>query len=189
MAKPIENEKKVYPQDAMDKKLLFASIKRFKPSGVNLGVENVSKPYRTSFGKVQVAVKTCITEDEGVMESLQYVLDENEQYVMITDEFGDEKPKTHVVDGHLAMATLFLNVNCEDTDVTEESELTIYPTSGSYPLFKSALMQNGDLPEDMGNKAFVTDGKELKEALEGFEFVGVVKKSTGKYKFEYLGVL
>lgn len=190
MAKIVETENKVFPKDPMDKKLLFASIKRFKPEGVRLGGEKVSKLYKTSFGKVQMTVQVRWLEK---VKTLQYDLDEEGQYIEVEDEFGDKKKKFSVVseeDSEMALTTLFMNVNVPDgVDLDENTEFTVYPTSGTYPLFKAALQEWGELPEDMGDKAFSSNPKEIKEALEGFEFVGKVSKSNGKFKFEYLDVV
>lgn len=189
MAKIVE-ETKSFPRDPLDKDLLFKTIKKYKPEGLELGVEKVSKPYLTSFGKYQMTVQLTIMADD--IKSFQYELDENAQYIMTEDEFGDEMRKFKVAseeDTYLATATLFLNLSCKEKEIDEETTVTIYPTSGSYPLFKSALQANNDLPEDMKKVAFETCGKELAEALEGFTFKGVVKKATGKFKFEYLGVV
>ncbi len=190
MAKIVETEKGSFPKDPMDKKLLFASIKRFKPEGVTLGGEKVSKLYRTSFGKVQMTVQVRWMEK---IKTLQYDLDEEGQYIEVEDEFGDKKRKFSVIseeDSEMALTTLFMNVNVpDDVELDENTEFTVYPTSGTYPLFKAALQEWGELPEDMGNQAFSSNPKEIKEALEGFEFVGKVSKSHGKFKFEYLDVV
>lgn len=177
-----------YPKDPLDKRLLLASIRKYYPDGLELGVERVSKPYRTSFGKVQLTVQLCITDDE-VDKVLQYELDDNGQYIIIEDEFGEEKKKVIIGEGNLLMATLFMTVNCDSDEVDEETTFKIYPTSGTYPLFKSALQESGDLPEDMGRVPFATNGKEVKEALEGFTFTGKTAKSNGKFKFDYLDVV
>ena len=189
MAKPIEESSQVFPKDPMDKKLLLASIKKYKPEGMHLGVEKVSKLYKTSFGKWQMTVQVCITEED--IKTLQYELDENAQYILVEDELGDEKKKVKVADGHLAMATLFMNVSVDEEidEADEETEFKVYPTSGTYPLFKAALQESGDLPDDMKRVAFITNAGEVTEALEGFEFVGKVGKSNGKFKFEFLDVV
>ena len=187
MAKIVEEETKVFPKDPIDKRLLLSSIRDFAPDGIKLGVEKVSKPFRTSFGKVQLTVQLCIMDK---MEKCRmYELDEESQYIMIKDELtGEEKPKMKIGSAELDMCTLFLSVSCDADEVDEETEFTVYPSSGSYPLFKAGLVANGDLPSDMGKKPFTTNGAELKEALEGFEFTGVSAKSNGKFKFEYLDV-
>ena len=189
MAKPIEeSESKVFPKDPLDKKLLLSSIRDFAPEGIQLGVEKFSRPFLTSFGKVQFTVQVCIMGE--MPKCRMYELDENGQYIMVKDELtGEEHPKIKIDDGELAMATMFLGGTCDNPkDMDEETEVTVYPTSGAYPLFREGLIANGDLPEDMKKVAFTTTGLELKEALEGFVFIGTSKKSNGKFKFEYLGV-
>lgn len=184
----LESESKVFPKDPLDKKLLLSSIRDFVPDGVKLGVEKVSKPFRTSFGKVMVTVQLCIMDE---MEKCRmYELDDEGQYIMIKDELtGEESPKIKIDSGYLAMCTLFLGVTCDAKDLDEETEFKVFPTSGAYPLFCSALIAADELPEDAKGKAFTTTGNELKEALEGFEFTGKSAKSKGKFKFEYLDVV
>lgn len=189
MASILEEEsKKVFPKDPMDKKLLLASIKKYKPEGMELGCERVSQLYLTSFGKYQMTAQLTVTEDS--IKTLQYELDEEGQFVMVEDELGEEKKKVVVKEGHLATAVIYLNVSCDaEGDVDEETEFKLYPSSGSYPLIKAALQESGDLPEDMKKVAFRTNQKEVSEALEGFDFIGKVGKSNGKFKFEYLDVV
>ena len=187
MANVIVEEKKTFPKDPMDKKLLLSTIKKYAPKGLHLGVEKVSKPYKTSFGKFQVTVQLTVMDE--LEKSLQYELDEEGQYVMTEDDFGDEVKKIVVKSGYLATATLFLNISYDGDEIDEESMFKVYPSSGSYPLFKEGLINANELPEDMGRDAFETNGKELKEALEGFDFIGKVGKSNGKFKFEYLDVV
>lgn len=188
MAKIVEeSESKVFPKDPLDKRLLLSSIRDYAPDGLKLGVEKVSSPFITSFGKMQFTVQLCILDE--MPECRLYELDDEGQYIMMKDDLtGEEKPKIHIGEGHLELCTLFLGVSCEDKEVDVDTEFTVYPSSGAYPLFKAGLIANGDLPEDMGSKPFVSTGAELKEALEGFDFIGVYKKSNGKFKFEYLGV-
>ena len=184
----VESESKVFPKDPLDKKLLLSSIRDFAPEGIGLGVEKVSKPFKTSFGKVMLTVQLCILEE--LDKCRMYELDEEGQYIMIKDDLtGDSSPKIKIDNGHLAMCTLFLGVTCDAKDVDEETEFTVYPTSGAYPLFSSALIEAGELPEDAKGKAFTTNGNELKEALEGYEFTGKSAVSKGKFKFEYLDVI
>ena len=70
MATVIVQEKKVYPKDPMDKKLLLSTIKKYSPEGLHLGVEKVSKPYKTQFNKVQVTVQLTVMDE--IAKSLQY---------------------------------------------------------------------------------------------------------------------
>ena len=70
----------------------------------------------------------------------------------------------------------------------ENTPLYITPGTSSYPLFKNALIESGDLPSDMGNQAFTTNYTELKNAIEGFEFLAKYAVGGSKNKFEYLDV-
>jgi len=189
MAKIIEDsESKVFPKDPLDKKLLLSSIRDFCPDGLSLGVEKVSRLFVTSFGKTQMTVQLCVLGE--MPKCRMYELDEEGQYIMVKDDLtGDENPKIKIDDGHLAMCTLFLGVNCDEKEPDDDTEFTVYPTSGAYPLFSSALIENGDLPAEAKGKAFSSTANELREALEGFEFTGKSAKSKGKFKFEYLDVI
>ena len=68
-------------------------------------------------------------------------------------------------------------------EITNEADLTFYPTSSAYPLFRLALQNAGELPSDMGDKPFSTTQEELKDALEGFEFIGKCEEIKGKYNY------
>ena len=183
-----ESESKVFPKDPLDKKWLLSSIRDFAPEGIGLGVEKVSKPFKTSFGKVMMTVQFCILDE--MPKCRMYELDEEGQYIMVKDELtGEENPKIKIDDGHLAMCTFFFGVTCDAKEVDEETPFTVYPTSGAYPVFSAALIENGDLPPEAKGKAFTCNGNEIKEALEGFKFTGKSAKSKGKFKFEYLDVV
>lgn len=183
-----ESDSKVFPKDPLDKKLLLSSIRDFCPDGLKLGVEKVSKPFKTSFGKTMLTVQLCVMDE--MPKCRMYELDDEGQYIMIKDDLtGEESPKIKIDNGYLAMCTLFLGVTCDAKEVDEETEFKVYPTSGAYPLFSSALIEAGELPEDAKGKAFTCNGKELKEALEGFEFIGFADKSKGKFKFDFLNIV
>ena len=183
-----ESESKVFPKDPLDKRLLLSSMRDFAPEGLGLGVEKVSRLFITSFGKSQLTVQLRILDE--FPKCRMYELDDEGQYIMVKDDLtGEENPKIKIDDGHLAMCTLFLGVTCDAKEVDDDTEFTVYPTSGAYPLFAAGLIENGDLPAEAKGKAFSTTANELREALEGFEFTGKSAKSKGKFKFEYLDVV
>lgn len=182
-----ESESKVFPKDPLDKKLLLSSMRDFCPDGLKLGVEKLSRLFVTSFGKTQMTVQLCILGD--MPKCRMYELDDEGQYILVKDDLtGEENPKIKIDDGHLAMCTLFLGVTCDTKEVDDDTEFTVYPTSGAYPLFASALIENGDLPAEAKGKAFSTTANELRDSLEGFEFVGFADKSKGKFKFDFLNI-
>lgn len=185
MAKIIERVTKKFPQEPLDKNLLLTSIRDFKPEGVKLGVEKVSKPFLTKYGKVQFTVVLCVMEE---MEKCRmYALDDEGQFIMEKDELtGEENKKIKIDSCELELAKFFFSVTCDEKDVDEDTEFKVYPSSGAYPLFHTALVEAGELPENSGGKSFISNGKELKEALEGFEFTGKYARKKGKYNFDYL---
>ena len=72
--------------------------------------------------------------------------------------------------------------------MANDSPLTFYPTSSAYPLFKFALINAGELPKDMGDKAFSTTQEELKNALEGLIFLAKCEEIKGKFNYMRLQV-
>lgn len=187
MAKIIENNNEKFPQVPLDKNLLLTSIRDFKPEGVKLGVEKVSRPFMTKYGKVQMTVILCVMEE---MEKCRmYELDDESQYIMVKDDLtGEENKKIKIHRCELEMAKFFFSLNCDAEDeVDENTEVRVYPASGAYPLFRAALIEADELPEKT-KAPFVTTGAELKEALEGFEFIGKYARKKGKYTFDYLEV-
>ena len=193
MAKVVEatDGDKKFPNSKFGKSHFLTSIRDFKPEGVKMGVEKVSRvfPVKQDPKKGQIAVEFCIMDD---MDKCRvYVLDENGEYVINKDELTGEEARKITLESiskdDLEMFTMFLPCGKPET-IDNEADLTFYPTSSAYPLFKVALQEAGELPEDMGDKPFATNQVELKEALEGFTFLGKCEEIKGKYHYVRLQV-
>lgn len=188
MAKIVEltDGKTKFPNSIFSKTHFLTSIRDFKPEGVKMGVEKVSRifPVKQDPQKAQVAVEFCVMDD---MEKCRvFVLDDEGNYVENKDELTGEVSRKitlkSISKDDLEMFTMFLPCGKPES-IDNESDLTFYPTSSAYPLFKVALQEAGELPEDMGDKPFVTNQVELKQALEGFTFVGKCEEISGKYHY------
>ena len=114
------------------------------------------------------------------------------EYITIKDELtGKEARKLElksISSDDLVIFPMFMPCG-KSSEIDNESDLTFYPSSSAYPLFKKALQNAGELPEDMGNKPFITNQVELKNALEGYTFVGGCESIRGIYNYERLIVL
>lgn len=169
---------KKFPKDPIDKKLLLSSIRDFAPEGLGLGVERFGNPMNKGYG-VQAAVQFTIVDE--MPKCRKYVLDDEGQYIKVKDELtGEESNKVEIGDGHLEIATIFFKLGSEEKNPDDETKCTLTRFSSSYPLFISALIANGDLPDEAYGQTISTCPGELKEALEGYEFVATV--GSGKYK-------
>jgi len=181
MAQIIQDEEKVFPREPCDKNLLLSSIKKHQPEGVILGVEKVIEPKKNNFGKVTI---NCVFTIVGQMpKCIQYVLDENGQYIQYEDEMtGETRRKMHIVDGNLATVfyPFYANLKNGEDGLDENTTLIITPGTSSYSFFKEALIDGGELPEDTGRVSIATNFKELKECLEGFTFRGKYELIKGK---------
>ena len=187
MAKPIQEEEKVFPREPCDKNLLLSSIKSYQKDGVLLGVEKVIEPRKNNFGKVTInAVLTIIGE---MPKCRLYELDDNGQYIDYEDEMtGEMRRKVYIDDGQLKTVffPFYANLGKGEEGLDENTTLVITPGTSSYSFFREALISSGDLPSDMGEQAFATDFAELKEALEGWEFIGKHDVAGRQRKFAYL---
>ena len=187
MAELMQEEKKVFPREPCDKNLLLSSIKSYQEDGVVLGVEKVIEPRKNNFGKVTIpAIFTIV----GSMPKCRlYELDGDGQYIDYEDEMtGETRRKVKIDDGQLATVffPFYANISDDVDGLDENTKLVITPGTSSYSFFKEALIESGDLPADMGNKAFATNFAELKEALQGFEFLGKYDVMGKQRKFPYL---
>lgn len=181
MAQAIEQEEKVFPREPCDKNLLLSSIKKHKPDGVVMGVEKVINAKKNSFGKVTIPVILTIIGDMPKL--IQYDLDEQGQYIIEEDEItGEERRKLCVKDGNLATVffPFYANIKDGEDGLDENTTLIITPGTSSYSFFKQALINAEELPEDTGNLSIATNFGELKDALEGFTFLGKFEMIKGK---------
>ncbi len=152
---------------------LISLMKWYDKDGMKMGIEKVSNLFdnKNDKDKKGVAVTSSILGD---MEKCRVrKIDENGKLVKKEDdETGEEKQVTEIVDD-VEEVTFFFNVSQKGVDA-EKGEFKVNPLSSCYPLFNYAFIQSGDLPA--GNtKGFICDIDELKEALEGLEFIGKAK--------------
>ena len=187
MASIVDTDKdSKFPNPRIGKTPFLSSIRDFAPDGILLGVERVSKvfPVKQDPAKAQLMVEIMIMGD---MEKCRvYVLDDDDEYVLVKDDItGKEEKKIEIdkIEGS-DCETFPLFMPCgSPKEITNEAELTFYPTSSAYPLFKLALIEAGELPKDMGDKPFATTQEELKECLEGFTFIGKCEEIKGKFNY------
>ena len=168
MVRTIEQE-----QDRVTSRLYLISLmKWYDEDGMKMGIEKVSNLFdnKNDKDKKGVAVTCSILQE---MEKCRVRKIANGQLVKKEDEeTGEETEVTEIVDD-VEEVTFFFNVSQKGVDA-EKGEFKVNPLSSCYPLFNYAFIQSGDLPA--GNtKGFICDIDELKEALEGLEFIGKAK--------------
>lgn len=191
MAELVENDKDKFPNSRVGKSNFLTSIRDFKPDGVRLGVERVSKVFsvKQEPKKAQIMVEFCIMDD--MPKCRLYELDEDGEYKIHIDEITGKKDKDIVLEevheSDVLMFPMFLPCG-KPKKITNDAKLTFYPTSSAYPLFRLALQNAGALPTDMGDKAFATTQEELKDALEGFIFLAKCEEIRGKFNYERMQV-
>lgn len=180
-----DGESKSFPKDPLDKKLILSSMRDFAPDGLILGVEKMGNPINSGYG-VQAFVQLTILDE--MPKCRKYVLDEEGQYIKIKDELtGEENNKVEIGDGHLETIGIFYKLGSDEKEPDDETECKLNKFSSSYPLFVSALIENGDLPDDAYGETISTTPSELKEALEGYEFTAKVGSRSYKgRKYEFI---
>lgn len=181
-----QNEDNKFPNARIGKTQFLTSVRDFAPDGILLGIERVSKvfPTKQEPSKAQMMVELTILGD---MEKCRvFDMDDNGEYITKMDELTGREERVIKLEpiskDDLESFPIFLPCG-KPKEITNEADLTFYPTSSAYPLFKLALIEKGELPADMGNKAFSTTQVELKEALEGFSFIGKCEEIKGKYNY------
>ena len=177
---------KKFPNARIGKTPFLSSIRDFAPDGILLGVERVSRvfPVKQDPKKAQMMVEFMIMQDVDKMRC--YVLDDDGDYVTIKDELTGKDQKKLSIEkiSEEECVTFPMFMPCgSPKEISNEADLTFYPTSSAYPLFRLALQEAGELPADMGDKAFSTTQEELKEVLEGFIFLGKCEEIKGKYNY------
>jgi hypothetical protein len=181
----MENDNK-FPKARILKTPFLSSIRDFKPDGVKLGIERVSRlfPVKQDEEKAQMMVEMGVLED--MPKCRVAVLDDDGEYVTIKDELtGKDQKKLEIVEIKESDVELFpIFFPCgRPKEITNEADLIFYPTSSAYPLFKFALQNAGELPEKMGNEPFKTTQVELKDALEGLIFTAKCEEIKGKFNY------
>jgi hypothetical protein len=187
MASVVENEgDNKFPNPKIGKTQFLTSVRDFAPDGILLGVERVSKVFPSSQEptKAQIMLEMTILSD---MEKCRvFDMDDDGEYITKMDELTGREERVIKLEpiskDDLVSFPIFLPCG-KPKKISNDADLTFYPTSSAYPLFKLALMEAGELPENMGNKAFATTQEELKEALEGFSFIGKCEEIKGKYNY------
>lgn len=171
-----------FPNPITTKTQFLSSVRDFKPEGVKIGIERLSKLFAVD-GVASLSAEFTIEDD---LKCRCHELDENGEYVIIRDEVTGKdikKPILKDIKGEdLESFPMFFKCG-KPKEISNDAELTFYPTSSAYPLFRLALIEKGELPADMGDKAFATTQEELKEALEGFEFIAKCEEIKGKYNY------
>ena len=169
MVRTIEQE-----QDRVTSRLYLISImKWYKDDGIKMGIEKVSNLFdnKNDKNKKGIAV-TCSILQEMEKCRVRKIDDKGNVVTKEDEDTGEDKVVTEVVDD-VEEVTFFFNVNQKGVDA-EKGEFKVNNLSSCFPLFNFAFIQSGDLPE--GNeKGFICDIDELKEALEGLEFIGKAK--------------
>lgn len=186
MATIVENDKEKFPNAKIGKTPFLSSIRDFQPEGVKLGIERVSKvfPVKQEPEKAQIMVEFCIMDD--MKKCRVYKLDDDGEYITTRDELTGKDTKELVIEeikeSDVELFPMFLPCG-RPKEMTNEATLTFYPTSSAYPLFKLALQNAGELPENMGTKPFATTQEELKDALEGLIFIAKCEEIKGKFQY------
>lgn len=180
-----EGESK-FPNSRLGKTEFLTSVRDFKPEGVKCGIERMSKLFATKQDPSKAQVTLEITLMDDMDKCRLFDLDDDGEYITIKDELTGKENRKIVLEkveaSDLLSFPIFMPCGKPD-EISNEATLTFYPTSSAYPLFKLALIEAGELPEDMGDKPFATTQEELKEALEGFTFIAKCEEIKGKYHY------
>ena len=186
MASILKEDNDKFPNPRILKTPFLSSIRDFKPEGVKMGIERVSKLFavKQEPSKAQMMVEMFPMED---MEKCRVCeLDEEGNYVEVVDEITGKKERKLTIGSikadDIELFPMFMPCG-KPKEISNEADLTFYPTSSAYPLFKLALQNAGGLPEGMDNKPFVTTQEELKDALEGFIFIAKCEEIKGKFNY------
>lgn len=176
---------KKFPREPIDKDLLLSSLRDYKKDGVALGVEKVIEPKLNSYGKV--TINTVLTVIGSFPKCRKYILDEEGQYTFyVDDRTGEERRDIEVGDGQLCTVFFPFYAVPKGEGLDENTTLLITPGTSSYSFFREAYIDAEELPADMGNEAFSTNFKEMKEVLQGFDFIGKYAEGGNKRKFSFL---
>ena len=186
MASVFEETESKFPNPTILKTPFLSSVRDFQPEGVRLGVERVSK----LFSVKQDEEKAQLMVEFGIMDDMKKIrmceLDDNGEYVTIKDELTGKDQKKIVMGSvkasDIVLFPMFFPCG-RPKEISNEADLLFYPTSSAYPLFKLALQNAGELPENMGTKPFKTNQAELKDALEGFIFLAKCEEIKGKFNY------
>lgn len=184
-----------FPKETVVSSLFLTSLRDFEKEGVELGVEKVSKLFRskaeTNKNSAKLAVQLSILGD--FPKCRVWVVDEdtNEYVTEINDKTGDEDRIIDFEDVSGETVTFYYRVRLLDKDADledGETEIRINQMSSAYPLFKAGFVENGLLPaEGKGDIDCTYD--ELKQVLEGMVFTGKYEHIKNKYAYDRLDVV
>lgn len=184
-----------FPKETVVSSLFLTSLRDFEKEGVELGVEKVSKLFRskaeTNKNSAKLAVQLSILGD--FPKCRVWVVDEetNEYITEINDKTGDEDRIIDFEDVSGETVTFYYRVRLLDKDADledGETEIRINQMSSAYPLFKAGFVENGLLPaEGKGDIDCTYD--ELKQVLEGMVFTGKYEHIKNKYAYDRLDVI
>lgn len=186
MASILKEDNDKFPNPRIGKTPFLSSVRDFEPEGVRLGIERVSKIFavKQEPSKAQMMVEMCVMQDIDKIRLFE--LDDDGEYVQVKDEItGKEENKLvigSIKESDVELFPMFFPCG-KPKEMSNDADLTFYPTSSAYPLFKFALQNAGELPKDMGNKPFVTTQEELKDALEGLIFIAKCEEIKGKFNY------
>ena len=185
MAQIVQQESK-FPNTRLGKTEFLTSVRDFKPDGVKLGIERMSSIFANSQDPTKGQCAIELTIMDNMDKCRMFDLDDEGEYITVKDELTGKENKKIVLESieedDLVTFPMFMPCGKPD-EISNTATLTFYPTSSAYPLFKLALQEAGELPDDINNQPFATTQEELKEALEGFTFIGKCDEVKGKYHY------
>ena len=187
MVRVVDNENRA---DAVTSQTFLSSINTwYNEKGIHCSVNLVSDFFKSNFSNKKepnIAVKINILED--MPKCRARALDNEGNVIKVEDEIsGESKPKIELIKNPEEVTFFFkLKEVGKQGDETEGEEAFISKNSSAYPLINLALISNGDLDEG-NDKSVIANNEELKNALEGFEFIAKCGKGDFKgKKYNYL---
>lgn len=202
MAKIFEGGDDDFPLSPYGHSAFLTSIRDFEneegvkwsESGIRLGVEKVGNLFTTDNQKAQLVVEIATLETMPKLRHHVVVKNKKtgkqEHQREVDDLTGDERKKIVISDNVERGAIIPFFFNCgKPKEFTNETEITFFKKSSAYPLFSKALIESGDLPEDLNGRPFTTTQEELKDALEGYTFIGKCESIKGKMNYNRLIVV
>lgn len=187
MVRTVDNENKA---DAVTSQTFLSSINTwYNEKGIHCSVNLVSDFFKSNFNNKKepnIAVKLNILED--MPKCRARALDNEGKVIKVEDEIsGESKPKIELIKNPEEVTFFFkLKEVGKHGDETEGEEAFISKNSSAYPLINLAFTSNGDLDES-NDKSIIANNEELKNALEGFEFIAKCAKGDFKgKKYNYL---
>lgn len=171
-----ENKKNKSADPVTSKYFLNSILSWYKKQGVHVGVEKVSNLYENKNDKNKRGIAVTISILGDMPKCRARVIDEEGEVIRTYDEVsGETRDEIEIIDDADSV-TFFYNVRIEDE---EKGEISVNNMASCFPLFNYAFIESGDLPED-NDKGFICDIEELKEALEGLDFIAKAENRSFK---------